>query len=276
MDTARLLLTLEQGLRSLEDYVQEYLEIAYYSDLPDYVLIDFFCEGINQPLKSQLTLEGPRSSLSDFMDYALLTVGSAFTVGVAEEHDTVLTRVMTATPEHDHKMAVTVESVHKMAATTTPSQATVDHRESSQATVDRRESSQVTVDRRESTQLTADLPGSRHVSADGHESSHVSADGHESSHVSADRPESRHVFADRPESHHVTAVHPESCHVTAVHPESCHVTAVHPEFCHLHLDRQGQFFKLPDWHPAWRTYRWCQPVQLVSLNQRSQPFLFLH
>ncbi len=74
-DTVRLLLTLEQGLRSLDDYVQEYLEIAYYSDLPDCVLIDFFCEGINQPLKSRLNLEGPRSSLSDFMDYALLTVG---------------------------------------------------------------------------------------------------------------------------------------------------------------------------------------------------------
>ncbi len=87
MYTSRLLLTLEQGLRSLEDYVQEYLEIAYYSDLPDCVLIDFFCEGINQLLKSRLSLEGPRSSLSDFMDYALLTVGSAFTVGVAKERN---------------------------------------------------------------------------------------------------------------------------------------------------------------------------------------------
>ncbi len=83
MDTAQLLLTLEQGLRLLEDYIQEYLDLAYFSDLPDCVLIDFFCEGINQPLKSRLICEGPRSSLSQFMDYALLTVGSAFTVGVA-------------------------------------------------------------------------------------------------------------------------------------------------------------------------------------------------
>ncbi len=94
MDTARLLLTLEQGLRSLEDYIQEYLDLAYFSDLPDCVLIDFFCEGINQPLKSRLLREGPRSSLSQFMDYTLLTVGSAFTVGVTEERDTALTRVM--------------------------------------------------------------------------------------------------------------------------------------------------------------------------------------
>ncbi len=84
MDTSRLLLALEQGLRSLEDYIREYLEIAYYSDLPDCVLIDLFCEGIDQPLKLRLTLDGPRSSLSDFMDHALMTVGSAFTVGVTQ------------------------------------------------------------------------------------------------------------------------------------------------------------------------------------------------
>ncbi len=42
MDIARLLLALRQGTRSLEDYIQEYLNVAYYSDLPDCVLIDFF------------------------------------------------------------------------------------------------------------------------------------------------------------------------------------------------------------------------------------------
>ncbi len=85
MYTARLLLSLKQGKRSLEDFIQEYLDVANDSDFPDDVLIDFFCDGINQPLKSQLIREGPRSSLSQFMDYALWTVGSAFTVGVAEE-----------------------------------------------------------------------------------------------------------------------------------------------------------------------------------------------
>ncbi len=59
MDMAGMLLTLEQGSRPLEDYIQEYLDLAHFSDLPDCVLIDFFCEGINQPLKSQLIREGP-------------------------------------------------------------------------------------------------------------------------------------------------------------------------------------------------------------------------
>ncbi len=66
MYTARLLLFLKQGKRSLEDFIQEYLDVANDSDFPDDVLIDFFCDGINQPLKSQLIREGPRSSLSFF------------------------------------------------------------------------------------------------------------------------------------------------------------------------------------------------------------------
>ncbi len=85
MYTARLLLSLKQGKRSLEDFIQGYLDVANDSDFPDDVLIDFFCDGINQPLKSQLIREGPRSSLSRFLDYALLCTGSSFTVGVAEE-----------------------------------------------------------------------------------------------------------------------------------------------------------------------------------------------
>ncbi len=76
MDTSRILLALKQGPRSLENYIQEYLAIAYYSDLPDCLLIEFFCDGINQPLRSKLISEGPRSSLCQLMDYALLCVGS--------------------------------------------------------------------------------------------------------------------------------------------------------------------------------------------------------
>ncbi len=260
MDIARLLLALKQGTRSLEDYIQEYLNVAYYSDLPDCVLIDFFCEGINQPLKSRLTLEGPRSSLSDFMDYALLTVGSAFTVGVVEERNTALNCVIT---EHAPKIAATAEPVHKMAATTTPlhviaashessqttvdlhesskvtidlhelSQVTVDRRESSQVTVDRRESSQVTVDRRESSQVTVDRRESSQVTVDRRESSQVTVDRHESGHVSADLPESHHVSALQPESHHVSALQPESLHVSALQPESLHVSALQPESLHV-------------------------------------------
>ncbi len=74
MDTARILLALKQGPRSLEDYIQEYLAIAFYSDLPDCLLIELFCDGINQPLQFELRREGPRSSLAPFLDYALLAL----------------------------------------------------------------------------------------------------------------------------------------------------------------------------------------------------------
>ncbi len=273
MDTAKLLLALKQDTRSLESYILEYLEIANYSDLPDCVLIDFFCEGINQPLKSRLTLEGPRSSLSDFMDYALLTVGSAFTVGVAEECDIALNCVIAATPEHTHKMAAIAEPVHKMAATTTPclviaashesiqvtadlkeqsqvaadlkdlSKGTVDVYEPSQVPVDVKKPSQIIVDHRESSQVTVDHHESSHFLADRHEASYVSADPPESLHVSADPPESLHVSTDPSESLHVSADLPESLHVS-VHPpeslqdsahppESLHVTVDHPESCHV-------------------------------------------
>ncbi len=46
MDIAKLLLALKQDTQSLESYIQEYLEIAIYSDLPDCVLIDFFVRAL--------------------------------------------------------------------------------------------------------------------------------------------------------------------------------------------------------------------------------------
>ncbi len=120
MDAAILLLALKQGTRSLKRYITEYLALANGSELPDCMLIDFFCDGLNQPLKSKVIHKGPRSSLINFLDYVLWTVGSAFTVGVAEERDTTLTNMIAAALEHTHKMAATAEPVHKMATTTTP------------------------------------------------------------------------------------------------------------------------------------------------------------
>ncbi len=113
-----------------------YLNVAFYSGLPDCVLIDFFCEGVNQPLKSMIIHKGPRLSLSQFLDYALMTVGSAFTVGVAEERDTALARVMTVAPEHAHKMAATAEIDRKMADTTASCSVTAANPELSQVTAE--------------------------------------------------------------------------------------------------------------------------------------------
>ncbi len=110
MDT-RILFALKQGPRSLENHIREFLACAHYSDLPDIILIEIFCDGINQPLRSQLRREGPRSSLSCFLDFALLTVGSLFTVGVADEdRDTASMTEMVDALECAHKMAAITES----------------------------------------------------------------------------------------------------------------------------------------------------------------------
>ncbi len=86
MDAGILLLVLKQGTRSLEGYIAEYLALANGSELPDCVLIGFFCDGLNQPLKSKVIHKGPHSSLSKFFGLCFVNcVGSVFTVGVAEE-----------------------------------------------------------------------------------------------------------------------------------------------------------------------------------------------
>ncbi len=94
---------LKQGPRSLENHIREFLACAHYSNLQDIILIDIFCDAINQPLQTQLRREGLRSSLNCFLEFALLTVGSLFTVGVADEdRDTASCHKMAADPEpHD-------------------------------------------------------------------------------------------------------------------------------------------------------------------------------
>ncbi len=62
----------------------------FFSDL-------YFCEGVNQLLRTKLVHEGPRLSLSRLIDYALLCVGSSFAVGFAEEErDIAFVPVMAA------------------------------------------------------------------------------------------------------------------------------------------------------------------------------------
>ncbi len=105
---------------------------------------EIFCDGINQPLRSQLRREGPRSSLSCFLDFALLTVGSLFTVGVADEDRVTASMTeMVDAPECAHKMAATAEPVHKMAATTTPRHVSAASHESIQVKVDVKEPSRL-------------------------------------------------------------------------------------------------------------------------------------
>lgn len=93
------------------------------------------------------------------MNYALLCVGSSFTVGVAaEKYDTTSVTEMVAAPERAHIMAATAGLVCKMAVSTTPRHVTTAILESNQVTADLHESSQVTANLLKSSQVSADLP----------------------------------------------------------------------------------------------------------------------
>ncbi len=167
--------------RSLECHIREFLAIAHYSDLPDIILIEIFCDGINQPLRSKLRREGPRSSLAQFMDYALLTVGSAFTVGVAEECDSVFARVMAAT-ERTHKMAATTKYCVDTTVVPDPKHVAVVFSDSIHPAAAASEPINIAAAASEPVYVSYDLPEPRYVSFDLPEFSQVSADRHESSH----------------------------------------------------------------------------------------------
>ncbi|KAL0149560.1 hypothetical protein M9458_055087 [Cirrhinus mrigala] len=214
MDTDRILFRIKQGPRTLEQYTCEFLAIANYSTLPDCTIIEIFCDGVNQPLRARLRREGPRSSLAEFMDFALLCVGSPFTVGVTEEERDATEPLtawiaceMAAVSEHARAMASTANCAALMAATAEPVHKMAVKIELHHVTAAIPESSQVS----KSSQVAAVFPESSQVS--------------KSSQAAAAFPESSQVA----ESSQAAAVFPESSQVSkssqaaAVFPESSQV-----------------------------------------------------
>ncbi|KAL0192921.1 hypothetical protein M9458_011217, partial [Cirrhinus mrigala] len=255
MDTTRILFRLRQGPRTLEQYIREFLAIANHSALPDCTVIEIFCDGVNEPLKARLRREGLRSSLAAFMDFALLSVGSSFTVGVAEEEhniavgaaakfsqpripghfDLMITtpvlspaRQTAAAPEHVYIMAATTDSVRKMAAAPVHAHVMAAMAEPVHKMAAKTELRHVTAATPEPSKAKAAFPESSRVTAAFPESSQVAAVFPESSQVAAVFPVSSQVAAVFPESSQVTVVVPVSSQVTAVSPESSKVTAVAP------------------------------------------------
>ncbi|KAI2650086.1 hypothetical protein H4Q32_016190 [Labeo rohita] len=222
MDTTRILFRLKQGPRSLEQHICEFLAIANHSNLLDYLLIQIFCDGVNEPLKARLRREGPCLSLAAFMDYALLCVGSSFTVGIADEERDIPVmpaaqpaREMVAAPERIHiivatmdpvhKMAVAPERVHTMVATAEP------------------------VHKMAATAVPVRKMAAAPVCA------HKMAATAEPVHKMAAKTELCHVTAATPEPSKAKAVFPESSQVAAVFPESSRVTAGFPSQVKLQL-----------------------------------------
>lgn len=85
MDPAVRLIQLCQGTHTLEDHTRDFLDIAYLTDLLDFALVDFYCDGLNYHFQSTLLHIGPQGLLCEFLDYVLQLKGSPFTVGEVEE-----------------------------------------------------------------------------------------------------------------------------------------------------------------------------------------------
>ncbi len=191
----RILFALKQGPRSLEQHIRVF-SLRELLRFTGHYFDRVFCDGINQPLRSEFRREGTRASLAQFLDYALLTVGSTFTVGVAEERDTAPNCVNTATLEHAHKMAATTTPRSVIAANHKPGQVPAVVKEPSQVPADVKEPSRVPADVKEPSRVPADVKEPSRVPADVKEPSRVPADVKEPSRVPADVKEPSRVPAD--------------------------------------------------------------------------------
>ncbi|KAI2647082.1 Obscurin [Labeo rohita] len=68
---AVLLLLLEQGNRSLEDHTRDFVYLAPLTHYPDSCLCTFYRAGLNTTTKVQLSGEGPRESIADYIKWVL-------------------------------------------------------------------------------------------------------------------------------------------------------------------------------------------------------------
>ncbi|KAI2668447.1 Titin [Labeo rohita] len=68
-----LLLLLEQGNRSLEDHTRDFVYLAPLTHYPDSCLCTFYLRGLNTTTKAQLSGEGPRKSIVDYIEWVLVS-----------------------------------------------------------------------------------------------------------------------------------------------------------------------------------------------------------
>ncbi|ROL41671.1 hypothetical protein DPX16_9262 [Anabarilius grahami] len=83
---------LEQGTRSLEEHLIDYLLLVPLTTFPDDILRSFLIAGLNSSTKAQLSGRGPRGSFQEFVEWVLASCGSALIVGPVDDD---------ASPTHD-------------------------------------------------------------------------------------------------------------------------------------------------------------------------------
>ncbi|KAI2644281.1 Chromatin-remodeling ATPase INO80 [Labeo rohita] len=84
-DPAVLVLLLEQGDGSLEDHTADFVFLANMTHYPDSCLRLFYQTGLNTITRAQLSGEGPRESLTVFVEWVLVSCGSPMTVDIEDD-----------------------------------------------------------------------------------------------------------------------------------------------------------------------------------------------
>ncbi|KAL0198942.1 hypothetical protein M9458_007482 [Cirrhinus mrigala] len=76
---AVLLLLLEQGNRSLVDHTRDFVHLVPLTHYPDRCLCTFYRAGLNIATKAQLSGDGPRESIADYIEWVLVSCRSSLT-----------------------------------------------------------------------------------------------------------------------------------------------------------------------------------------------------
>ncbi len=84
-DPAVLVLLLEQGDRSLEDHTEDFVFLANYTHYPDNCLCSYYLAGLNTSTRAQLSGDGPRESLTAFIEWVLVSCKAKLTVDIADD-----------------------------------------------------------------------------------------------------------------------------------------------------------------------------------------------
>ncbi|KAI2644719.1 Opioid growth factor receptor [Labeo rohita] len=85
MDPAVQIIILEQGNRSLEDHTRDFVQLIPLTHYPDSCLCTFYRVGLNITIKAQLSGEGPRESIADYIEWVLASCRSSWTIDFVKE-----------------------------------------------------------------------------------------------------------------------------------------------------------------------------------------------
>ncbi|KAL0157337.1 hypothetical protein M9458_048583, partial [Cirrhinus mrigala] len=122
MDPASRLFHLHQGNRPIEDYIMDFCGLCHLVAFNDMALKDIFRHGLNEPIRSQLPGGKIHWTLEQYIDFALLLVGSPFTVGIADEGPR--NRAVTPIPQTAHVTSAKPQPAHVTSANPKPAHVT--------------------------------------------------------------------------------------------------------------------------------------------------------